>query len=377
MKKAILVFIFLLNFVFVKAESFSTKEHTLSKVFTDLVSAYGNSKGKPDLKLIPTTSKQVCIATYFANPSPVIKVDEKLFDLCCQMGADSLNALSIILSHELAHYYNDHEWCSDFAFSLRNSTVGKKIPLKEGKTLHEREADNIGLYHSCIAGYKPFRIYAQLINKIYKVYGLNETMPGYPSRTERIIICKQAVAKISKLFEQFQNGVEAMRSSDFDTAIKCFESLVKYFPSRENYFNLGTAKSMKALLLRPSCVEEIRFPEKYSYPLQIEANSRLLARGNSDLKEDSAKTWKSLLNSAKQDLETSISLDRNYEKSYLNLACIYDMLDNPEAAIGKIKEYPNPIENSKVAFRILAIAYHHEHNEKQAEEMFAMAGRQN
>ena len=52
----------------------STKE-----VFNNLVQAYANGKGAPELKIVPLKEKQV-IAEYSTTPQgvPVIKIDQKL-----------------------------------------------------------------------------------------------------------------------------------------------------------------------------------------------------------------------------------------------------------------------------------------------------------
>src|ERR1035437_5534600 len=187
MKWHISILIALLAFTELKAQDFHAKETTLIKVFTDLVNAYGSPKTSPELELLPNTSQDKIIAQYYAIPTPVIKIDEKLFDICMDMGADSLNALSIIMSHELAHYYNDHNWCSDFAFAVRNTPIGKNIKSesKGDKIIHEKEADNFGLYHSCIAGYHPFNIYDRLLVKIYAAYKLPNIIPDYPTTHHR------------------------------------------------------------------------------------------------------------------------------------------------------------------------------------------------
>jgi hypothetical protein len=46
------------------------------------------------------------------------------------------------------------------------------------------------------------------------------------------------------------------------------------------------------------------------------------------------------------------------------------LLDNPEAAIGKIKELSKEQQNTNEAKRILAIAYYHADNENKAAEIW-------
>lgn len=368
MKKGILISFVLFAFIDIKAQDIIAKKNTLTKVFNDLVNAYGNAKTAPALNLVPKTSREKYIATYLGNPTPVVKVDEQLFDLCMQMGVDSLNALSIILSHELAHYYNDHTWCSDFAFAVRS----KIKSTKADKITHEREADNFGLYHSCIAGYHPFDIYDRLLDKIYFTYKLDDNNPDYPTKNERKLICKEAGKKIKDLYPAFETGIASIKNGNYDTAIKCFEYLNKYFPSRENYNNLGTAKTLWALKFKPLELIEFENPA-FRYPIELDPESRLKTNGRRNLDEETAQKIEALLNSAKKDFEKAISLDPFYERAFINLACVYDLLGNPEAAIGKIKELPLIKQNQKSTLTLLGIAYYHLDNVTKSKEMFEKA----
>lgn len=385
MKNFILILLGLFAFINMKAQDISAKKNTLTKVFNNLVNAYGNAKSAPAHELIPKSSGKNYIATYISTPSPIIKVDEQLFDLCMQMGADSLNALSIILSHELAHYYNDHHWCTDFAFALSKqakSTAEKEKNYwhsKEEKTIHEGEADNFGLYHSCIAGYSPFNVYSRLLDKIYTAYGLPEKMNGYPSKNERKQISYEAQKRIAQLYSEFRNGTSSIKDGDFETAIEHFENLTMHFPSRENYNNLGTARAFSALVLRSK--EKIEFDNSsFRYPIGVDSVSRLKAydiRFNTpqyrDINDDKERKMRDLLLQAKKDFEKAINLDPDYDLAYINLACVYDMLGNPDAAIGTIRQLPVNKQHQKSAYTILWISYYHGDNQVKANEMYEKA----
>jgi tetratricopeptide (TPR) repeat protein len=100
-----------------------------------------------------------------------------------------------------------------------------------------------------------------------------------------------------------------------------------------------------------------------------DGNSRLKTSIDRSLDEDAARKMNELLNSAKSDFEKAISLDHDYDMAYINLACVFDLMENPEAAIGKIKEMPVHKQNQKKAYRILGIAYYHAGNEMKYREM--------
>jgi tetratricopeptide (TPR) repeat protein len=290
------------------------------------------------------------------------------------MGEDSLNALSIILSHELAHYYNDHEWCSDYAYAL-SSTNEKlsnklKIASKEGKAEKEALADRHGFFYALVAGYNAFSCYSKLIDKIYKTYKLSENQIGYPSLVERKKMAIDATRKSSELYSYFKIGLNAMNEKKYDEAILAFKKANSYIPYRENFNNLGVARTRKALMLKVRSYEEVQFPERFLYPLEVENKSRLNQEDTRGLDDDNSLEFISLLKEAQKDFQEAIRIDPSYTKSYINLACVYDLMDNPSAAIGKIMELSKEQKNSIEAKRILVIAYYHNGQEDMAEDLW-------
>ena len=101
----------------------------------------------------------------------------------------------------------------------------------------------------------------------------------------------------------------------------------------------------------------------------MDNSSRLNQNGTRGAEADQLKMIQ-LLKAAQKDFEKAISLDPNYNKAFVNLACVFDLLDNPEAAIGKIKELSKEQQNTNEAKRILAIAYYHADNENKAAEIW-------
>ena len=73
---------------------------------------------------------------------------------------------------------------------------------------------------------------------------------------------------------------------------------------------------------------------------------------------------------AQKDFEKAISLDDSYVQSYINLACVFDLLGNPMAAIGKINELSKKDQKSREVMLILAIAYYNLDMDDKAEEIW-------
>ncbi|MFA5299254.1 MAG: M48 family metalloprotease, partial [Lutibacter sp.] len=227
----------------------------IQTVFDQLVLAYGSAKTAPQLIILNDNVKRGRPAFYEAYPKPTINIDRHLYDICSNFGKDSLNALSTIISHELAHYYNDHTFCSDYAFAIRN-TNKSLVPILKSTTLNENisketEADQKGLFYAAAAGYSPFNLQAILLDKIYAYYHLSDVLPGYPTKQQRKGIAYSAQEKAKRLYEGFKAGLMAIEEKNYDKAITAFEEVNSYIPFRENYNNIGVAKTRKALLLKP------------------------------------------------------------------------------------------------------------------------------
>jgi tetratricopeptide (TPR) repeat protein len=363
-------------FVFVIASVFSVHaqnnaEVQINSVFTQLVAAYGNAKAAPELEFMQANPKPTTPALYV---KPVIKVDIQLYKLCQTFGKDSLNALSVVLSHELAHYYYDHSFCSDFAFAIRNKSkefaTTIKLVNKSQKIIYETQADDRGIFYAAIAGYNPFEIQPKILDIIYSYYQLEDFNEGYPSKLERKQIAQNALIKSQKLYAVFQEALKTKERDDYDTAMILFEEVNRDFPSRENYNNIGVMKTLKALQLKVLSSEEYHYPKRFLFPLEVDNHSRLNQNGTRGNDEGKQEQMIDLLKSAQKDFEKAISLDPNYTVAFINLACVFDLLDNPEAAIGKVKELPLDRQKTVDAQRIMAIAYYHADNEMKAEEIW-------
>ena len=361
MKKWLVFFLFTVP-LWSKSQSFSNIE-SVKKVFNYLVQAYANGKGAPDLMIVPLNEIQVKAEYYTTKDgNPVIKIDQQLINICFSLGKDSINALAFILSHELSHYYRDDNWCMDYAkFKYKtNPAIAKKMKeASERSKEKEAIADKEGLLHSGIAGFSSFRVFDKLINVIYAKYKLKDNLPGYPTKSERKEINRDASLQAQKWLRTFNAGVSFLNAGKYQKAIDTFKLLSKKFPSREVFNNLGVAKARKALLLKPKSYEEVQFPDRFLYPLEVENKSRLSIDDTRSLDDEKAEEFNNLLKEAQKNFQEAIRIDPSFTKSYVNLACVYDLMDNWEGAIGKIKELSIEQQNTIDAKRILAIAYYH------------------
>lgn len=368
-KVVIIMFIYWLSFD-ATAQLVSNDEKQVRDVFNKLISVYGSAKPAPKLSFQALKTP----ATYITDSSPEIKVDVSFYKLCQTFGKDSLNALAIVLSHELTHYFNDHTFCSDYAFAnlKSNPTLKSKIGQAsfESRIEKESEADIKGFFYAAAAGYQPHGLQGLLIERIYEAYRLPDSLKGYPTKQERIDIAHNNEKIAAQLYDHFKSGLVALDNKQYDEAIELFNRANSQVPFRENWNNIGIACARKALELKLSSKAEDEYPERFLYPLEIENKSRLQNERTRSL-DDTTDDIENLLSKAQNAFEKALQLDPSFYKSRINLACVYDLQGNHNSAIAEITEkLPVEIRASNEAKRILAIAYYNANMEEKAEKIW-------
>jgi tetratricopeptide (TPR) repeat protein len=340
----------------------ASKIKATHEVFSNLVKAYANGKGAPDLKISPLKGAQIIAEYSTINGVPFIQIDEKLINICYSLGKDSLNALAFILSHELSHYYKDDNWCMDYAGLKFKSNPAFAKAMKNSSKYNvgkEAAADKEGLIYAAVAGYSPFAIFNTLLDNIYSKYSLIDNLQGYPSKKERKEINNDAKKDAKEWLRIFNLSLNLIDSKKYTEAIDSLTYLSKKFPSREVYNNLGIAKTRKALLLKPKTYEEVHFPERFLYPLEVENKTRLEQDDTRGMDEQKIEEMNKLLKSAQKDFQEAVRIDPEFIKGYINLSCVFDLLYNPLSAIGQIMQLSEENKNTIEVKKILAIAYYH------------------
>jgi hypothetical protein len=344
---SIIIFCFCCTFIAKAQQNIS-----IQAVYQNLLAAYADARPAPDLVLIPKTTRQGAIAQYIPGLKPTIKIDDKLVDICSSLGKDSLNALALLLSHELAHYYQNHSWCADYAFALQGESMGEKLNFlsKDDKIRSEAQADQLGVFYAAMAGYEVQSIFPKVIDAIYSSYKLPDAVVGYPTKTERKQLAEQVNKEVAELFDIFEGSKYLLLLKKQDLAILGLEQVAKKFPSREILHNLGTAYLFQALEMMP------QYEMPFILPIEIDSETRLFTSNRS---EKETNTWKNALKKAKYYFEEALRKDENYAAAYQNLACVYLLENNPAAAIGKINELQNITKTLlPEAIEIRAIAHY-------------------
>ncbi len=340
----------------------------VSLVYNELVNAYGSIKVPPLLEF--SRANETVIALYVSSPKPTVKIDKKLLAICSALGKDSLNALSLVLSHELAHYYNDHTFCYDFSFAHKGTTISKTL-IKispDSKKEKEVQADYQGLWHALMAGYEPIAIFDKTFDNIYKSYNLPEIMQGYPTKAERKQLKNTVLLKIEKLAPIFSSGIILSKNQYFKEAKDCFEFLLQTLPTQENFNNAGMAYLSMAISNKTP--ETIPF----AYPIYNDTQSLLIdnikKNGTKGANGEDEVMTQEYFEKAKKYFEKAISLNPKYLEAILNLASLHSINDNQEAAIGLLNSLPKDVQKNEEVLLIKAIAHFKLKNEILAERLF-------
>ncbi len=85
------------------AQSDTNTEKQVRLVFNQLVSVYGSAKPQPKLEFVKKEKLPIQPARYSPSPIPKIEIDVALYKICQTFDKDSLNALAVVLSHELTN----------------------------------------------------------------------------------------------------------------------------------------------------------------------------------------------------------------------------------------------------------------------------------
>jgi tetratricopeptide (TPR) repeat protein len=334
-------------FILILSYCSSAQDKLYQGVFSNIANSFGESKPIPKLEIVGKEKRCKIPAQYIPDRA-VIEIEQCLIDITKQFGKDSTTALAILIGHELAHYYKQHEWCSEFAYSIKETDLGKKIIniSKDQRKINESQADDLGFYAVTMAGYKPFEIYPKLIDAIYSFYTLPQQLEGYPSKDERKVIAKEAEKKIAKLYPIFLSGNFLFYLGNYQSSSKCYEYLLKYFPSRENFNNLGVTKLLYVLS------QQDRTDLPFMFPIEIDPQSRLMKpvlRGSIDTNDN----LNQLLEEAKNHFIEAIKKDKFFFDAYLNYAICLILQGNYEGALGKINELA--LINKKLSDKALSI----------------------
>ncbi len=308
-------------------EETHAKVQTARRVFEDLVRAIGDGRSKPVLQMVAGDRGRFQVAWYEGRRH-VLGLEERAYDVCASLGADSLAGLAVLLGHELAHCYKDHDWVGDFGNGFADLEVGQRLKVRqqqEERMLEaETEADYFGGFYGFVAGYNTLGVAPELLAHLYAEYGLEQEMEGYPALGERQEIARRAERRLAEMVPVFEAGNRALIVGHYPEAARCFDQVGQVFSSREILNNSGVARVLEALKLSTGV--------RFAYPVELDAQTRLRRGGKNRTSGDEARRLQ-LLEQGRALFEQARAKDPGYAAAYVNLACAADLLGKHAEAL--------------------------------------------
>ena len=286
-------------------------KNTVEDVYVNIINAIGNSNPRPPTLIISQSNGN---PASYSPKKKTISVEEDVLKICHSFGADSLNALSYILSHELGHHYRHHGWTTQYA-SLDFSPKDDKEKLKIQKRIeNEAESDIFAGFYSHIAGYDALSVASEFLERIYQEYNLPDSIVNYPTLTQRKKIIQNNISDFEELRNVFKLANLTMSFGEYKYASVLYKYIINNgFFSREVYNNLGLCGAYRALDLNFE-VNKINL----LIPFELDLNSRLETRGSTRNIDNEDQRVIQLLNDALSNFELATKLDPMYEVAKKN-----------------------------------------------------------
>ena len=278
-------------------------------IFDDIINSIGNNFPTPPKLAFSNTVNN---PAWISPSKNTIYIENKLINFLCD-DDNFTDKIAYIISHEIAHHYLNHGWMKDIDFSY-SSAIGNYI-YDQSYSVDQRkndeiQADNFGGFYSKISGYNSLDYGSEVLDEVYRLYGLNEVIKGYPSLDERTEIVNSNINKTEKLAKIFEFGNIALITENYFESQSCFNHILNAnFNSREIYNNLGVVYLLEAIKSSNEIIS------RFSYPIFLEQTSRAKNLSRSG----SITSTKDLLIKAKSFFELSMAKDNEYKKPYANL----------------------------------------------------------
>jgi len=289
------------------------KLQVAQQIFDDLVEARGSFR-MPAPKLVMNTGRR--FMAWMHPGKRQIGLEEQAYDICTSLGADSLNALAAILSHEIVHYYEDHDWKRNFINQNDGLEAAAQLEKLSDGLRYETQADYFGGILAISAGYNTYNTLTPLLTKAYQAYGLPEDIQGYPSLSERLELSQNTAQRLEQLFQVYQTANYLGLIGGYAEAIAYYQYILGEYQGVELYNNAGATAILAALELTQK--QEMPFV----LPVELDLDSRL-SQITTRLPKDAEARKAALLEQGQQMLKNALLLDESKAGAHLNMANLY------------------------------------------------------
>ncbi len=315
------------------------KAACINRIFNRLIKAIDNYGLRPVLIIDSASSK---LNTFYNPAGMSINFDLNTYDLCCALdNVEAEDAIAMVLSHEIAHFYNRHR--NDIEKNIYFSqpvvkTLFSEFPHLKDRRLRkvmETQADFEGMIYARLAGYNSINVLPAFLDAVYrKNGGWDENF--YLPINERKKIASEVSAFFKKTGRVLDIAKYLFLIRDYVTANDCYNYVSAMFPHPKIINNKGLCYALEAMkYFSPG-------EKKFMYPFEMEQDLSFNEQDvtSDDLrgtmwvltKNDSIRLRTDKLNLAANEFMKAVRIDSTYIPAYINLACVFELMNDPNTA---------------------------------------------
>ncbi len=252
-----------------------------------------------------TDSEEFAVA-YHPKKNQIL-IEKKAIDVCRSFGKRSLDAMALMIGHELSHSYQKKGRTSSFlgyGFSNKNKNL----------MAIEKMADVQAAFGATLADFQTVDIMEPLIDSIYKAYGLVYTqVPGYPSFAERKTKIKEAKILLEELLNTYHHANYLSILGYHELAAASYSYILSYYKGKAIYQKLGLFYAIDAMTF---CGKNT---DPYLFPFEPDRHTRFVTTRTEALSPLEAKNRDRLLKKAYDYFEETLRFDPRAVQAYLGL----------------------------------------------------------
>ncbi|MBK6929884.1 MAG: hypothetical protein IPH12_03115 [Saprospirales bacterium] len=301
----------------------NTPQTVAQGVLDHLYATNGNYRFKKPRLTISTENNKVAAFSPWKN---AIILDQKAYEICRSFGRDSLSALAYILGHELVHAYQAElksgRLQTNFLAYNRQYSADTRL---------EKVADVQGLFNAWLAGYQVLNVMPQVIERIYRDYGLTgKILPGYPTLDARKTTSGEVLAIAQDLCDVFEASSYLLVIGRYSLAGAGYEYIMQYYQGAEVQNNLGIAYVLSA--------QEFWNPQTdfFIYPIEADWHTKLAraaSRGQDQLDPTLEPLRADFLEKAAARFRAVAGMNTGYLPARINLVCALNLMGRPAEAL--------------------------------------------
>ena len=333
-------------------------------IFTRLLRAWDNSRVEPGLYVVRSNGAAWAASLADGN----ILLSREALDASFKFGRKrGEHLLAFVLAHELAHQRSDDLWHQRFFRSMRNQDQKNRQLMLNGLPLEldaiadieqkEVQADHDGLIMMSSVGFDPWQV---LTNKDFFtawVESIWQETCDLGASKSFITACQQARSralrtrsKLDTVASQaavYDLGIQAMVANNYEQARHFFTLFGREYPNRNVMSAIGISYLSEALathrqLIELGAIDQVDF----YYPLLLDASAGVPGQTQDQSQKRAGVSTQigqlqerlsSRLKSAAQFLEKAIQLDPEHQASYLSLAMVHLIENNPYLVRGVLQ----------------------------------------